>query len=82
MMVSRHKLDVLDGKKNLLSEAPPGFMSSHRWEGKQEMVWRQGVGGVGVGGDKYKEKKISEWKYNHKKTRENEEEGEEMAGRE
>jgi hypothetical protein len=46
-------------------------------------MWRQGVGGVGVGeGDRYKEKKISEWKYNNKKTRENEEEGEEMAGRE
>jgi len=52
MTASYHKLDVLDGNNNIPSEAGPNFRSSNRFEGKQEMVWRQGVGE----GDKYLKK--------------------------
>ena len=55
MMVSYHKLYVLDGNNNVPSEARPSLRSSSSFEGNQEMVWRQGLGeGVGEGqGEKF-----------------------------
>jgi len=48
VMVSYHKLDVLDRNNNIPSEARPSFRSSSSFDGKKEMVWRKGVGeGVG-----------------------------------
>jgi hypothetical protein len=58
MTVSYHKLDVLDGNNNIPSEASPSFRSSNLFEGKQEMVWRQGVGECVEEGDKYKKKRL------------------------
>jgi hypothetical protein len=55
MMVSYHKLYALDGNNNTPSEVRPSLRSSISFEGKQEMVWIQGVGeGFGEGqGEKF-----------------------------